>query len=59
MDGVAEAEGRREVTVRLQIGPDIWETLTLVAVPDFDEMRIHRLVHQQGAAVPTDQEVIL
>ncbi len=59
MDGVAEAEGRREVTVRLQIGPDTWDTLTLVAVPEFDEMQIHRLVPQQGATVPADQEVIL
>ncbi len=59
MDGVADAEGRREVEVRVQTGPETWDTLKLVAIPDFDAMQIHRLLPQQGAPVPADEEVVL
>jgi putative ABC transport system permease protein len=59
MDGVADAEGRREVEVRVQTGPETWDTLELVAIPDFDTMQIHRLLPQRGAPVPADQEVVL
>ncbi len=59
MHGIADAEGRRQVTVRLQTGPDAWDTLTLVAIPDFGEMQIHKLLPQQAAVVPADREVIL
>ena len=36
MDGVADAEGRRSVSVRVRISTDTWDTLELVAIPDPD-----------------------
>ncbi|MEJ2559144.1 MAG: ABC transporter permease, partial [Anaerolineae bacterium] len=59
MHGIADAEGRRQVTVRLQTGPDAWDTLTLVAISDIGETRIHKLLPQQAAVIPADQELIL
>jgi putative ABC transport system permease protein len=71
MDGVADAEGRRSVTVRVRMGPDAWDTLELVAVPDIDQAasewaevrwpqpRINQLLRQTGAAAPNDREVLL
>jgi putative ABC transport system permease protein len=72
MDGVADAEGRRSASVRVRVGPDEWDVLELVAVPDLDPAdadglyprgqprpRINQILPQQGATVPQDREVIL
>jgi putative ABC transport system permease protein len=59
MEGVAHAEGRRTARARIRLGPDEWDVLSLVAVPDFSEMQINQLLPQDGAAVPPDNEVIL
>ncbi len=59
LDGVAEAEGRRMVKVRVHTGGDAWDTLRLTAIPDFETARIHRLFPRQGSAVPGDNQVVL
>ena len=59
LDGVAWAEGRRLVTVRVETAPGVWEELRLEAIHDFDDARINRLRPLQGAAVPRNREVIL
>ncbi|UCC62006.1 MAG: ABC transporter permease, partial [Anaerolineae bacterium] len=66
MDGVADAEGRRSTTVRVRIGPDAWDTLELVSVPDIEQTTpalprpsINQLLHQTGAMAPSDREVLL
>ena len=58
MEGVADAEGRRTATVRVHIGPDEWDLISLVAIPDLPP-RIDMLLPQQGVSVPADQQVIL
>ena len=68
MDGVAAAEGVREFTVRVRTGAasilggvadDEWDTLMLVAQPDFADIEIRRRFSKEGASVPADREVIL
>ncbi len=59
VDGVAQAEGRREVTVRVRTGTDTWDTLHLIAIPHFASAQIHRAFPRSGAAVPGDDAVIL
>ncbi len=59
ISGVAEAEGRRSVSVRVRLRGDEWDTLELVAVSDFAQFNINRLLPQQGVAVPLNQQVIL
>jgi len=57
--GVALAEGRRVVTVRVRTGVSSWDTLRLIAIPHFASAQIHQAFPQMGAAVPGDNEVIL
>ena len=59
MDSVTEAEGRRYVSLQLKVGPNEWDTITLVAIPDYDELQIHRHLLKEGVAVPQDREVVL
>ncbi len=59
MPAVGEAEGRRSVLVRLQLGEDEWRDLQLIAIPDFDDMRIDRVFPQEGAWPPAERELLI
>lgn len=49
MRGIADAEGRRNVTVRLRTGPDAYRELLLTAVPDFEDQRLDLVTLERGA----------
>ncbi|MBA3534163.1 MAG: FtsX-like permease family protein [Ardenticatenales bacterium] len=55
VDGVIDAEGRRNITLRLQIGPDEWRALRLDVIYDFDNMRLDQIRPQEGAWPPPEQ----
>lgn len=59
MDGVRAAEGRRQVQLQLRLGPGQWDVITLVAIPDYETMDIHRHRLIAGQAVPADRTVVL
>src|SRR3712207_5442116 len=49
LPAIREAEGRRTITVRLNVGPDEWRDLELFAIPDYDRIRINKLRPERGA----------
>jgi len=71
--GVANAEGRRTATVRVRLGPDEWDLIDLVAIPDIHtgkspdlgSPQINQLLPRQGGrsatelAILRDRETIL
>ncbi|MGC9357009.1 MAG: ABC transporter permease, partial [Anaerolineae bacterium] len=59
LDGVAMVEGRRQVTVRVETAPDVWEELTLEAIHDFEEAQINQLRSLAGVSAPRNRQVIL
>ena len=59
VDGVAAAEGRREVNVRVKTGELTWDNLRLIAIPHFASAQIHIAFPKEGAGVPRDNEIIL
>jgi putative ABC transport system permease protein len=59
MDEVKEAEGRRTVLVRIKTGPDEWRITWLVAIPDFEEVKIDRFEPEAGAWPPPDKEILI
>ncbi len=56
---IQEAEGRRKVTVRLQVGPDKWLDLELYAIDDYDQMRVNKVRPEDGAWPPPKHQVLL
>ena len=48
MRGVADAEGRRSVTVRLQAADGGYGEMLLTAIPDFEDQRLDLVDPQQG-----------
>ncbi|MBC8444602.1 MAG: FtsX-like permease family protein [Chloroflexi bacterium] len=59
VEGVAQAEGRRHASLQVRVGPLEWETITLVAIPDYEVQYIHRYVLKQGVGVPQDHTIVL
>jgi putative ABC transport system permease protein len=57
--GVAAAEGRREVRTRVYEGDGRARDLVLVAIPDFEEMRVDAITPLEGVWPPGEREVIL
>jgi putative ABC transport system permease protein len=58
MPGIADAAGRSVVSVRARVG-DTFRTLTLVAVPDFNDIRIDKFTPVSGAWPPAKREMLL
>jgi len=59
MPGVSEAEARRTIAVRVRVGPDEWKNMSLLAIPDFDDMRINTVRPLSGAWPPKAHAVLL
>ncbi|HXV97210.1 MAG TPA: ABC transporter permease, partial [Anaerolineae bacterium] len=59
MPEIQEAEGRRKVTVRLQVGPDKWLDLELYAIDNYDDMRVNKIRPEGGAWPPPKHQFLL
>ncbi len=57
--GIAVAEGRRSVTVKVEVSTEAWSTLELQAIPDYDRLAIGRLTYEAGALVPPAPGAVL
>jgi putative ABC transport system permease protein len=56
--GVGWAEGRRIVNVRVKVGEE-WKDLQLIAVKDFNDVRLNRFKPESGAYPPKDRELLV
>ncbi|MFN2199822.1 MAG: FtsX-like permease family protein [Caldilineaceae bacterium] len=59
MPEVAEAEARRNVTVRFRNAEDESYSLTLYAIPDYDNITINKITPEEGEYPPPEKEFLL
>ena len=68
MPGVADADARRSFSVRFHAGPpatgsdegeSAWRNLSLITVPDFEDIRIFELTPELGQWPPPDREIVI
>jgi putative ABC transport system permease protein len=59
MDGIREAEGRRNISVRLKVGPDAWRSLSLDVIQDYNDMRLNKIAPVGGAWPPPKREMLI
>jgi putative ABC transport system permease protein len=59
MPNVAEADARRGITARVQIGPDRWKNLTIFVVEDYRNIRVNRIRPQMGPWPPPQREMLI
>ena len=57
--GVKEAEGRRNVSLRVQTASGEWKQILLVAIPDYIKQRVSIVRPQTGDWPPGDGDVLL
>ncbi len=57
--GVSDAEPRRVVSGRIKAGPMDWRNLTLFVVKDYGNIRVSKLVPEQGAWPPAAGEILI
>jgi putative ABC transport system permease protein len=57
--GVTDAEARYAVDTRIETGSGTWKDLLLFGIPDFNHMRISRVLRQQGAWPPPPGTMLL
>lgn len=57
MEAVEVAEGRRTFSARVRVG-DEWKTLQLIAIDDYDDIRVNTVNHERGAWPPPDKGML-
>jgi putative ABC transport system permease protein len=57
--GVGDAEARRTLTGQMKVGPVEWRNLMLFVVKDFGNIRVTRLMPQEGAWPPAPGEILI
>lgn len=57
--GVKEAQGRRNVDLRVQTAGGEWRQMYLTALPDYTEQKVNIIKPQSGAWPPGDGDVLL
>lgn len=58
LDGVEDAEARRDVNVRVQKASGDWDVLTFRVLPDFEKTAIDKLLPLEGKQVPARKEAL-
>ena len=59
MDRVLDAEGRRNISVRLKVGPDSWQDMRIDILQDYGDLRLNRIRPESGAWPPADQTMLI
>lgn len=59
LDGVALAESRRKFTLRLNVQPSEWRSLTLTVFPNNEPGTIGKISHKEGLWPPEDKGLVL
>lgn len=56
---IADAEARRSLTARYQMGPNKWISIVLFVIDDFDALRVNRFYPERGAWNPAPDEILI
>ncbi|MDR7420366.1 MAG: FtsX-like permease family protein [Armatimonadota bacterium] len=59
MRDVGEAEGRRTVQARYNIGPQQWKEIWFIALRDYKDIRVDKVFPKSGAWPPPEKELLL
>lgn len=59
MRDVGEAEGRRNASMRMQVGEDEWRNISIFAIPDYKDIRLNKVTSESGAWPPPEHEILI
>lgn len=59
MPEVKDADARRGLTVRVNVGPDEWLDMNLYAVRDYNDIRVDKILPELGTWPPPEREILV
>ena len=59
VDDLSEADARYEFSTRYKVDGGDWHNLDIIAIPDYDDIRIYKFWPEQGAWPPKEGQIIL
>ena len=59
IEGVAKADARARHNLQIQTGVDEWKAIEVIAVPNFEEMHVDKLMPDSGAWPPSKYGIII
>ena len=59
MPEIEDAEARGGVFARIEVAPDEWRLLQLVAIPDYNDIRIDKVKSESGAWPPPEHQILI
>lgn len=59
VEGVIAVESRSLANIRLQTGPDRWQTMLLTVYPDFEDIQVNKITPVSGDWPPPDREIVI
>jgi putative ABC transport system permease protein len=59
MPEVQEADARRTISARVQIGPEEWKNITLFAFSDYNDIRVNKVTPESGEWPPPEREILI
>lgn len=59
MPEVDDADARRMIFARIQVGSGQWNTLIIFAIEDYDDIRINKIWSQSGAWPPPEGQILI
>jgi putative ABC transport system permease protein len=59
MKDVEEADARRVIDARVQVGPGEWANLKIFAIANYDDMRVNKVWPESGAWPPPEREILI
>jgi putative ABC transport system permease protein len=59
MEDVQEADARRNLNARIEVGPGEWLNIAIFAVEDYDNIRVNRILPESGAWPPPEREILI
>ncbi len=59
MPQVAEADARRNISARVEVGPGEWKNITLFVISDYDDIRVNKVTSESGAWPPPERQILI
>lgn len=59
MEDVEDADARRALDVRVQVGPGEWTNLKIFVIEDYDAMRVNKIWPESGDWPPPEREILI
>jgi putative ABC transport system permease protein len=59
MPEVLDADARRSVSARVEVGPGEWKNITIFAIEDYENIRVNKVKSESGAWPPPEREILI